>query len=70
MRRTLLTMSFVASLFLVLLAQTTKSSSPDTETALVDSVHKWLVAQAALDRKAMEEMIAQIPRYSFRRHGP
>jgi len=57
MRRTLLTMAFVASLFFVLVAQTTKGSSSDTETALVESVHKWLAAQAALDRKAMEEMI-------------
>jgi hypothetical protein len=31
MRRTLLTRSFVASLFLVLMAQMTKSSAPDTD---------------------------------------
>lgn len=57
MRRTLPNLAFVCALVLSTMAQTITGSSADNEGAVVDSVHKWLTAQAALDRKAMEQLI-------------
>jgi len=57
MRRILLTLPFVCLIALAVTAQTTTNPNTDNEAALVDSVHKWLTAQAALDRKTMEQLI-------------
>lgn len=57
MRRILLTLLFLCVIALTAIAQSTTNPNSENEAALVDSVHKWLTAQAALDRKAMEQLI-------------
>jgi Domain of unknown function (DUF4440) len=57
MRRILLTLLFVCVIAPAAIAQSTTNPNSDSEAALVDSVHKWLTAQAALDRKTMEQLI-------------
>jgi len=57
MRQILIAYAFLSILVGGVVAQTPASPSPESDSALVDSVHKWLTAQAALDRKAMEQLI-------------
>jgi hypothetical protein len=57
MRRILLTLPLLCIVALTAAAQTSTNPNSDPEAALVNSVHKWLSAQAALDRKTMEQLI-------------
>ena len=57
MRQILIAYAFLSILVGGAAAQTPASPYPESDSALVDSVHKWLTAQAALDRKAMEQLI-------------
>jgi hypothetical protein len=57
MRRILFTLLSVCVIALTAIAQSTTNPNSESEAALVDSVHKWLSAQAALDRKTMEQLI-------------